>query len=138
QRAEREKPRFAEEERRSASRTTGASRPRGKGAIITRERRGRVVLASGRWARQGNELDGNGFGLRNRSVGTLANQQQLLRVAVLADRNDQTTAGLELCNQRCGDVRRGGGDDDAVERRMFRPAVIAVADASVHVGIAEL
>src|SRR5947209_4719847 len=42
------------------------------------------------------------------------------------DRDHQLAGTLELLEQRLGHFRRRGGDDDAVERRLVRPAVRAV------------
>src|ERR1051326_138926 len=51
-----------------------------------------------------------------------------LRRRVAADRYDQDAAQAELVDQRLRALLGGGGDDDAVERRLARPALAAVAD----------
>src|SRR5205085_8797305 len=43
-----------------------------------------------------------------------------------ADRNDELARARELLHERLRYRRRGSGDDDAIERRLIRPAVSAV------------
>jgi hypothetical protein len=55
-----------------------------------------------------------------------------------ADGDHHPPAGLQLVDQRLRHVIRAGRDDDPVERRLLRPAGIAVAGAHGDVAIAEL
>ena len=66
----------------------------------------------------------------------LAHQVEHLLVARSDGNNDQAPF-LELIHQRLRNAFRGTGDDDLVERRMFRPALESVADLDVDVGVAE-
>ena len=75
-------------------------------------------------------------GARQRAIGVLANQQQVLSERARVDRDDHAPARLQLRDQRLGNVRRCGGDDDRVERRALRPAGVAVADAHHDVAVA--
>src|SRR5262249_29857792 len=52
--------------------------------------------------------------------------------------DDHPAAVLELVDQRLGDLLRGAGDDDGIERSGFRPALVAVADPRMDVVIAQL
>jgi len=61
-------------------------------------------------------------------------QVEVLSVA-LADGNDHATAFFELFNQLGRNIFRGAGDDDLVERRIFRPAEVTVADFRFHVRV---
>ena len=46
--------------------------------------------------------------------------------------------GLSCVDQRLRHARRRGGDHDGVERRLFRPALVAVADPDFDIAVAEL
>src|SRR5258705_4920654 len=60
-----------------------------------------------------------------------------LRGGIAADRHDQDAAHGKLVDQRLWTLFGGGGDDDAVERRLARPALAAVADIEHDVVDAE-
>ena len=51
---------------------------------------------------------------------------------IAADRHDQDAADGELVDQRLRAFVGGGGHDDAVERRLARPALAAVADVDTR------
>ena len=68
----------------------------------------------------------------------LVDLHERLRVAGFAQGDDHPPAWLQLIEQGLGDFRRGGGDDDAVERRLRRPADPAITDDRGDVGNAEL
>src|SRR5436190_9810538 len=63
------------------------------------------------------------------AVGLARDQQQLLHLPALADRNHHPAAWLELVDKGLRHPWRGGRDDDPVERPFLRPALVAVADA---------
>ena len=63
-------------------------------------------------------------------------EHEFLRVGV-ADGNDEAAAFCELLEQRRGNLRGRAGDDDGVERRLFRPALEAIADANVDVVVSQ-
>ena len=46
-------------------------------------------------------------------------------------------AFLELIHQRLRDALRRAGDDDRIEGRLFRPALIAIAAADKNIGVAQ-
>src|SRR5208283_35921 len=56
----------------------------------------------------------------------------------VAQRNDHPATLLELVQQRLGNPMRSAGDDDRVEGSRVRPALVAVADPGVNIGIAKL
>ena len=60
--------------------------------------------------------------------------QQLLHAVGRADRHDEHAAEAYLAQQDFGHRFVGSGDDDAVEGRLFRPALDAVADKRGDVG----
>src|SRR4029077_15655836 len=72
-----------------------------------------------------------------RSVGALLDQPQVLDLARAADRDHHAAAGLELRHERGRYIRRGGGDDNGVERRFLRPALVAVTDLYFDVAVTE-
>src|SRR5690606_18593238 len=77
---------------------------------------------------QGNEADlAQAFALKAAVRLARVAVQHLHRSA--ADRRDQDAARLELLQQFRRLMRRRGRDHDAVERRLFRPALPAVAVA---------
>ena len=51
-----------------------------------------------------------------------------------ADRDYHPSAGLQLFDERRRDVARSGGNDDPVERRRLRPAVVAVRHLGFDIG----
>ena len=63
---------------------------------------------------------------------------QLLRALIGADRDHQPAADLELLLEQLGHLRPAGGDDDGIVRRMFRPALGAVAMQDVDVVVTEV
>ena len=66
------------------------------------------------------------------------NEQHLPVLEGLADGDDHAPARLELLKQRLRHERGRAGDDNDVEPTFdFRPAEIAVADLTVHVGVAQ-
>src|SRR5512132_437800 len=65
----------------------------------------------------------------NRAVLALFDEHQMLDEERTAHRNDHASARPQLLDQRRWNVARRGGDDDAVERRRFLPAVVSVAGA---------
>ncbi len=58
-------------------------------------------------------------------------------VELAAQGDDHPAPFLELLDERGGDLGRGAGDDDRVERRGLGPARVAVADPGVDVRVAE-
>src|SRR6185295_5256472 len=54
-----------------------------------------------------------------------------------SDRDHETSAGRELLEQRGRDLSGRGGHQNGIERRGFRPATIAVADAHVNALVSE-
>ena len=54
-----------------------------------------------------------------------------------ADGDHHTPAGLELLHQGRRDVIGGSGDNNRVERRVFRPAVVPVGELDVDVVVPE-
>ena len=64
-------------------------------------------------------------------------EHQFLITIRQTDRYDQAGACPQLINQGLGNMRRSGGDDDAIIRRMFRPAEIAVGIANFYIVIAQ-
>ena len=69
-------------------------------------------------------------------VAVRVEQHQLLLVA--ADRDHEPSAVAQLlASARSGICGRRGGDDDRVEGRLLRPALVAVARAHVDVAVAE-
>src|SRR5467141_1366519 len=71
------------------------------------------------------------------AVGAPGDELQILDVAA-ADRDHHPAARLQLLDQRLQHARRGSRDHDAVERRLLRPAAVAVADLDLDVPIPEL
>src|SRR5208337_1580009 len=103
-----------------AGTTAGGARPAPPSA--------RLMAAAQR--NEGDDLAAEDVGardaLRAARVGLLDHLQNMLR-AWRADRNDHDSAGAQLLQERRRDVVDAAGDDDLVERRRLRPAVIAVA-----------
>ena len=62
----------------------------------------------------------------------------MLQHETLADRNHHTRAGPELVEQGRRDAAGGRGDDDPIEGRNLRDAVVAVAAMHRNVGVALL
>lgn len=62
----------------------------------------------------------------DRPVAQLLDEQELLHQKDGADRNDHAPAGLELRDERWGDLRRRSGDHDAIEGRLVRPAEVTI------------
>src|SRR5689334_5145774 len=108
---------------------------------------GRAAFATTRWpfrttARKGASVDDarqqwNEHDLRevllvDVALRVLAQHQQALRTRA-ADRRDQGAGRRELRGERILQRRRAGGDDDGVERRVFRPADAAVVVLAAHV-----
>src|SRR5437016_10035377 len=75
--------------------------------------------------------------LCDRAVGALLHQQHLLSSAPAFDGNHHFPAGLELLDERLGNEGRGSRHNDAVERRVLGPSLIAVTDAYFDFAIAE-
>src|ERR1700732_432864 len=92
----------------------------------------RLMSAGKRHERHGKEL------LRSHlSLIVDFHNDKMLESKGSANRDDHSAARLELLDQRCRNLARDGGDDDAVEWRRLLPTVIAVAEARRDVGIAE-
>jgi len=65
--------------------------------------------------------------------------QQVQRLLVgVTHRHDHQAAFAKLVDQRLGHFLRAAGDDDLVERRVFGPALKAVADFHVHVAVTQV
>jgi hypothetical protein len=56
----------------------------------------------------------------------------------LAKRNNHLAAVAELFDKRLRYALRGAGHDDLVKRRVFRPALVTVADLDLHVRVTQL
>ena len=65
-------------------------------------------------------------------------QHQFLVSGGHADGYDHATAGFELFEQGGRDKRRGGGHDDGVEGRLFRPPLETVATAGFDIVVAHI
>ena len=82
------------------------------------------------------ENNGNSVGCCRRSIGLFGNEHESL-LPRPTHGNDHSTSRLQLLNQGCRNMVRGGGDDDGVEWCIRRPALIAVAHFGLDVGIAK-
>ena len=65
-------------------------------------------------------------------------EQNQFLVPVTTDRNNQFTAFGQLILQWFGDVGWRTGDDNGIERCLFRPALVAVPSFHMDIGIAQL
>ena len=52
-------------------------------------------------------------------------------------RNYHTRALAQLLKKRCGNLRRGSGDHNCVERRHVRQSVAAIADDDAHIVVSQ-
>jgi len=59
-------------------------------------------------------------------------KDQMLNAKCAADRDNHLTSGLELLNKGRGNMIRGTGNNNRIERLVLRPAFITVADFQVH------
>src|SRR4051812_41264311 len=96
-------------------------------------RRGALWPASGRRLELGEAGGEHGAGVE-RAVLRLHHHAELLHLAA-AERGDDQPAGPELVDEGRRRPFGGGGDEDAVERRMVGPAAIAVAGTDLDVAI---
>ena len=64
-------------------------------------------------------------------------QKKELLVIWRANRNNHPATVPQLVDQRLGDMIRSAGHDDSVERRMFRPALVAIARKDFYIVISE-
>ena len=70
-------------------------------------------------------------------AGLFLDQYQLLGEKAAADGNHHAATGFELRHQRWRHVAGGRRDHDGVERGVFLPAIVAVADARRYILIAQ-
>ena len=63
----------------------------------------------------------------------MLSQQVKLLIARSTDRDNHPAAVLQLIDKRLGDMLRGAGDNDGVEWRMLRPALVTIAGEHFHV-----
>ena len=66
-------------------------------------------------------------------VGPMLSQQVKLLIARSTDRDNHPAAILQLIDKRLGDMLRGTGNNDGVEWRMLRPALVTIAREHFHV-----
>ena len=64
-------------------------------------------------------------------------QKKELLVVWGTNRNDHPASLSQLVDQRFGDVIRGTSHDDGIERRMFRPALVAIACEDFYIVVSE-
>ena len=92
-----------------------------------------LVLA-GKW----NETDRQYLPCDYATFCIFPHQGQLLDLELVADRDQHDAPGFDLLYQRWWYVARGRGHHDGVERTLFGPTVITVANTRLNVVITEL
>jgi hypothetical protein len=82
------------------------------------------------------EVNRNNGGVCRRSIAILVDEHEIL-ISGAADGDDHPTRRLQLFDEGRGDMVRGRGDEDGVKWRIRWPALIAVADSRLDVGVAK-
>ena len=72
------------------------------------------------------------------SLVVLGHHHKALDLVLTTHRNHHSPAFTELCYERRGDVTSGACDDDSIERSLFRPAEIAVANSHPDIFVVEV